>query len=494
MFGFDERYAMFDITPVENQFILEYLPAAKGDYVKVYLYGLMRCYHPEEDISLKQMSHELNMTEEDVETAFRYWERRRLVRRVSDQPPRWQYVNIKQLSLTSEDNCDPEYEEFSKDIYDAFDGVRRLHGSELNTCFDWHESLKLPTEVIIMLLKHMAEQKGKNFRIRDAEKVAAQMAAENILTVDAAEEFFSRDELAYAGIRKILKMMGKRYLPSEAQVNLYRKWNREWGFSPEAIEAAVDLTAKGDPSLAYLDGILNSMRQENANTEVFTTDNINQSKQKTDAFREVLNKLGNGSIINTENIKLYDKMKALYPQSIILIAARECCLLRKDVDSILELLLSWKDKGLESLEDVESYVQVYHEQIALIRELKKTWGVKENRVGEIDCRLITKWENEYGFNKDMILAAAPYAAEANQPMAYLDKILADYRKKGINTPEQIKKYTSQKSSDKKTIKSKKVIAQEYEQRDYKDVQQHLMDAQRKRILERLHAERGETDA
>ena len=137
MFGFDERYAMFDITPVENQFILEYLPAAKGDYVKVYLYGLMRCYHPEEDISLKQMSHELNMTEEDVETAFRYWERRRLVRRVSDQPPRWQYVNIKQLSLTSEDSCDPEYEEFSKDIYDAFDGVRRLHGSELNTCFEY---------------------------------------------------------------------------------------------------------------------------------------------------------------------------------------------------------------------------------------------------------------------------------------------------------------------------------------------------------------------
>ena len=33
MFGFDERYAMFDITPVENLFILEYLPEAKGDYV-----------------------------------------------------------------------------------------------------------------------------------------------------------------------------------------------------------------------------------------------------------------------------------------------------------------------------------------------------------------------------------------------------------------------------------------------------------------------------
>ena len=41
LFGFDEQYAMFDVTPVANQFLLEYMPMARGDYVKVYLYGLM---------------------------------------------------------------------------------------------------------------------------------------------------------------------------------------------------------------------------------------------------------------------------------------------------------------------------------------------------------------------------------------------------------------------------------------------------------------------
>ena len=79
MFRFDTKYAMFDITPVENQFILEYLPAAKGDYVRVYLYGLMRCYHSEEDMNLDRMSHELNITREEIISAFSYWERRRLV-------------------------------------------------------------------------------------------------------------------------------------------------------------------------------------------------------------------------------------------------------------------------------------------------------------------------------------------------------------------------------------------------------------------------------
>lgn len=62
MFAFDEHYASFDITPLDNQFILEFMPAAKGDYVKVYLYGLMQCYHPQENMSVEQMASELDMT------------------------------------------------------------------------------------------------------------------------------------------------------------------------------------------------------------------------------------------------------------------------------------------------------------------------------------------------------------------------------------------------------------------------------------------------
>ena len=35
MFGFDEQYAYYGVTPVDNQFILEYLPNATGDAVRV---------------------------------------------------------------------------------------------------------------------------------------------------------------------------------------------------------------------------------------------------------------------------------------------------------------------------------------------------------------------------------------------------------------------------------------------------------------------------
>ena len=41
MFSFDEQAALFDVTPLPNQFILNYLPEASGDAVRVYLFGLV---------------------------------------------------------------------------------------------------------------------------------------------------------------------------------------------------------------------------------------------------------------------------------------------------------------------------------------------------------------------------------------------------------------------------------------------------------------------
>ena len=489
MFGFDSKYAMFDITPVENQFILEYLPAAKGDYVKVYLYGLMRCYHPEEDMNLDRMSHELNMTVDEVTAAFGYWERRRLVHRISDNPPKWQYVNIKQLNVTEEPDPEPEYTEFSNALYQAFDKVRRLHGSELNTCFEWREELKLPTEVIIMLLNHMVSVKGKNFRINDADRIAVQMASEDVRTVEAAEDFLSRDEQAVTGVKKILKKMGKRYLPSEAQISMYRKWNTEWGFSNEAIEAALELTAKGDPSMGYLDGILNSLRQENA----MTPDRIRQSSRKAEGFREILRELGKGDV-STRNLQIYDQMLTLYPQGIILIAARECRQNGKDISDTLKLLQAWKDKGLEAQREVEDYVKKFHDQTVLVRKLKNIWGTDETRISKTDRSLIAKWENEFGFSADAIIAAASYAAEAKQPMVYLDKILSDYREKGILTPEQIVQEHERYKAGNKGKVQKVPPGLDFPQRSYQDVQEEMMQDLDKEVQAFMKENGGESDA
>lgn len=138
LFGFDEQYAMFDMTPVENQFLLEYMPSAKGDAVKVYLYGLMQCYHPQEDMSVAQMGHELGMSEEEILTAYRYWERKGLVRRISDFPPTFRYINVNKLMFTGGlPQTDAAYEAFAEALYALFGNDFRLHGKAISQYYEW---------------------------------------------------------------------------------------------------------------------------------------------------------------------------------------------------------------------------------------------------------------------------------------------------------------------------------------------------------------------
>ena len=192
---------------------------------------------------------------------------------------------------------------------------------------------------------------------------------------------------------------------------------------------------------------------------------------------------------------LYDQMLMLYPQEIILIAARECRHSGKDTEETLKLLQSWKEKGLSSKKDVETYVQAFHDQTALIRNIKKICGTDDNRIGKQDRSLVSKWTNELGFGPETILAAASYASEAKAPMAYLDKILAGCHEKGITTSEQIRREHEQsKTADNASGKRKTMTAQNYEQRNYQEVQDQMMEAQKRRILERLQADGGKSDA
>ncbi len=45
--SFSEGAAVFDATPIENMFLMEYLPAATEECLKVYLYARMVALHPE---------------------------------------------------------------------------------------------------------------------------------------------------------------------------------------------------------------------------------------------------------------------------------------------------------------------------------------------------------------------------------------------------------------------------------------------------------------
>ncbi len=478
LFEFDEQYPLFDATPVENLFVQEYLPAAKGDYVKVYIYGLMHTYHPSAGMNLSVMARDLGLSEEDVYAAYRYWERKGLVQRTADNPPVFRYMNAKQLLFMRQCPAeDRQYTQFAEALYAAFGEDRQLHGQETSLAYEWVEDLKLPPEVVLMLVQHLISTRGKHFSFKAAQKLAVQLAEECVHTIEDAEIVLSRSKAVLEGTRKILRRLGKRHQPSEDEMALYRKWTGDWGYNHDAIEAACKETTKGDPTMAYLDGILNGLRRRGEKTPATAKQVENQLlKEQGEAapLKELFRALGvSGLTVNEGTLSVYRQMRALAGHDIILLAAREAARAGGRLDDVLRLLTTWHDKGLATPLEVEEYIAAFYESNRLLAQLFEQCG-KSDKPAASDRALLLKWQKDWNFSTDMLLLAATYAQAADKKMPYMDALLKAWHGQSINTPEAAQ--AAREHREKATAasaaparKGKVVTEQMYTQRKYDEI-------------------------
>ena len=479
LFEFDEQYPLFDATPVENLFVQEYLPAAKGDYVKVYIYGLMHTYHPSAGMSLSVMARDLGLSEEEVYTAYRYWERKGLVQRTADNPPVFRYMNAKQLLFMRQ--CpteDKQYAQFAEALYAAFGEDRQLHGQETSLAYEWVEDLKLPPEVVLMLVQHLISTRGKHFSFKGAQKLAVQLAEERVHTIEDAEIVLSRSKAIVEGTRKILRRLGKRHQPSEDEMALYRKWTGDWGYDHDAIEAACRETTKGDPTMAYLDGILNGLRRRGEKTPATARQvetQLQKEQEEATPLKELFRVLGiSGLTVNEGTLSAYRQMRALAGHDIILLAAREAARAGGRLDDVLRLLTTWHDKGLSTPVQVEEYIAAFYESNRLLAQIFEQCGKLEKPAAS-DRAFLHKWQKDWNFSTDMLLLAASFSQNADKKMLYMDALLKAWHEQNINTPEaaQAARERYEKAPAAATTaparKGKVVTAQLYTQRKYDEI-------------------------
>jgi len=479
LFGFDEQYAMFDITPVANQFLLEFMPLAKGEHVKVYLYGLMQCHHSQAEMSLEQMSRELHLSEEEIKTAYRYWERKGLVQRISDKPLRFRYVNVNKLIfLDGSAMVDTEYELFAEAIYALFGNDYRLHGKQIVMFYEWVEDLHLPSEAVLSLIKHMIDTRGRKFSVESAEKIALEMAAAGVKTAEEAQAILMCDKKVWQGSFAVIEKLNLGRKPTIPEIEKYRKWFVEWGYTQDAILAACDETTAGaKPSFNYLDKILDRKREQFEKKKI-TSKHILQAREEQENRSEPLRKLLAtmniiGATVNEGTLSVYDGMRKLFTDDVILLAGRECSVRGGSLLEVQHLLESWKGRGLNTLEDVQGYIQHRAELNKKIQSLYQLWD-RENRPMEEDRRLLDKWQREWGFSMEMIIACAAYAKDAGKPMLYLNKLLDRFHQAGVATPEEAAAAQAQwkeklsAPAEKHPPKGKVVREQQYTQRAYED--------------------------
>lgn len=441
--SFEEGSALFDCTPVENMFISEYMLRAPGDYVKVYLYALMLCYHDAQRMSLPAMARDLNLAVEDVEHAFKYWAREGLVRQVGDNPVCFALRNVKQLTLARAENpAERLYNRrFTEDIRRVMEGFT-VTDADYQKIFDWVDVLELPEEVVIMFLQMEVDavkrDKEKRFSFQVADKHAQEWARSGVRTVEDVERIVVLGRERERELRRLLSRLGMRRNPSEDEKELYRKWRDDWGFSADAIQEACRETTKGAPTMAYLDGILSRQHQLGRHEKEALGEGIARDTAQRDFMRELFAELGRVGVAPAKDdlAALAQWEKEGFDRTLILLAAREAHARSgggnlEDVGQRLEL---WRRKGLFTTRQIEEERARVRALNAQLRALYEEAGL-EKRVNQPDRDLLAHWTGEMGMSGELTALAARYAKGSPQPMKAMDRILSDWHKAGISTPQ-----------------------------------------------------------
>lgn len=331
-----------ETTQIPNWFIRTYMPAANGNFVKLYIFLWMACQHPDTSgtLSINILADRMECTENDVIRALRYWSREGLLRfrekddeihdivltspsaaleasavTVNKEVP----LPIKEPGVQQTPSSVPvtaneqmadkhpvpdkqtytplQAEALMKDvaIEQTMTAVEQLLGTPLSTS---HLQLILYfmcdigfSKDLVLAMYQTALQKGKNSP-RYIEAIGISWAKQGIQTVEEATKEASHFSGRYSLVARAL---GIQRTLSPAECDIIHDWDK-YHFADAIIEEACKRTVlqTGGTSFKYVSGILAQWAKKN----VISLSDIEQCDE---AFKKSKKSSASKNTVHTKN-------------------------------------------------------------------------------------------------------------------------------------------------------------------------------------------------
>ena len=462
--NFADGAALFDATPIENMFLMEYLYDAPAPALKVYLYARMLALHPELGGSMADLAKALRMEEDDVYDAFVYWERRELAQRLTDNPPTYAFLPLRGHAEPAAGNA-LDREMYANREFNS--RLRRLFGDEfigdheLRKAGDWINELKFDQEAILRMVEYGIQQSPrKNPKppsvFKRVDKLAEAWSQKGIHTLEDVERAIAEESGVSALAREVLQKLGKSRAPSEEELKAVQRWLEEWGYTPEEIlDACKDTFSAGDPTMKYLDSILNNRRAETPALYAGLVETLRElnprNAQPTPDQRERYKAL----------------LDAGFAPEMIRLAAVQCHRVNRDRFDDLEWRLNvWRKDGVSTPEGAETYMRQMAVLSRQLREVFRKAG-SDRRPGYGELETYRGWLDRYP--DALIDFAAECSRNAGGSMAYMDKLLTQWAKDGVATVGAARaQHEAWRAGAAKAGAAPANPALDYAQREYRD--------------------------
>lgn len=436
--SFSKEYTENDYTLIENRFLTKYMPEADGFFVKVYLYGLFLCQSTASDFSLASLAEVLKTSEDKIRDAFCFWENYDLVEIVSKEPFSVSYLPVRSATGRPTRINYARYADFNKELLRKMSKIGKDVGYAQSVKYmQFLDENEIQPQALLLIAEYCISKQGEAVSPAYIFNKAKKFIREGLCTYEQVEKALSSYNAHEKEVVALFAAMKIQGAPDESDYSLFAKWTDEYGFSFGAIKAAAKHLKKG--TMRGLDGVLTELYSRGKTDEKEADEYLTQRENLTAAVYKIARKLG----AKVENPAAYVDEYAEkwynygFEEESLCDLAGYCFKYNltdfSALDSLVEKLFA---QGMVNTESVREYLKTKNDDLKLFEQLRNVCGNLKKTPANL--ALIETWRG-WNFNPEMIEEAAKRSAASASPVPYMNKILSEWKRENIFTPEALAK-------------------------------------------------------
>lgn len=426
-------------TQIENLFFTDFLPFAPEHCVKVYLYGLHKCYTQSAD-GLQNFSRVLNLSEEDIISCYYYWEEVGLVQIITKQPFEVRYLPIKKGSMHLQKFNANKYKDFNAKAQEII-FERMITPNEYQEYYYLIETSHIEIDALLMIMQYCVNLKNANVRYNYIISVARNWINDGILTAEATEERLQELKRSTGEIKEVLQALKLKRNAKSEEYDMFLEWTREMGFSLEIILYVAKSQTNKFSNFAGINHILSKCYA----MKLFSINEISTYFESFKNYCELAKAICRNLGIRYDNVEVVVDTYIIrwinmgYDEETLKAIASLCFKSNTNTLAGMDAKINHLfEHGIVSFDALENFLNEkfrHDENIKML--LKKLNVIRE--VNNFDRNLYNTWIQKWGINKDLLDFAIELSKDKYMPIQYLNKVLSHYNNNNVKDIEAAKR-------------------------------------------------------
>ena len=450
---FSSESVISNSTSVDNVFINEFLPYANDTCVKVYLYGLYKCTTPNTyDNTLQSFSTVLGIDEEDIYSAFLYWQEQGLVQVLSTEPFEVIYNPIKSaISNTKKYNKD-KYANFNIQLETVLKG-KNITLNEYYQYYEFMEVYHMEPEALILIVEYCVRAKGTKVGYSYVLTIAKNWAHDGITSYEKVDEKLRELEQNSTEIGELFEILGIKRIATIDEKEYLNKWKKDYGFSFTTIKEICKNNKKKKKIITNFDK-LDAIFKKYYEMKLSTIKEIENYEKEKEGLYKVSRTICKNLGLYYDNI---EPVSTTYTQKWTLMGFSDDVLLSianycfkssiRSLDGMDNIINKFFKLGIITMDALNEYFNSVLKADEQIKEILEKLGMVRN-VNKFDRDFYKIWTEEWNISSELLNEAINMSQNKNNPMQYLNRLLSLWHSQGVKNIEECKKYNLQEGQNK----------------------------------------------